>query len=162
MNKIPHAFSLGIFLAALWMLLSGYFTPLLLFFGLVSVCIVVYLAFRMDVIDHEGHPVHLKIRLTISYWLWLLKEIVLSNLDVCRRILSPGMPVSPVVIKVKSTQATDLGHVIYANSITLTPGTVSINVNGDTIEVHALTTEGAASLEAGEMNRRVMLMEDHK
>ncbi len=162
MNKIPHAISLGIFLAALWMLLSGYFTPLLLFFGLVSVCLVVYLALRMDVVDHEGHPVHLKIRLTISYWLWLLKEIVISNIDVCRRILSPDMPISPVVIKIKSTQATDLGHVIYANSITLTPGTISMNVDGDMIEVHALTAEGAANLETGEMNRRVRLMEDHK
>lgn len=162
MNKIPHALSLGIFLAALWMLLSGYFTPLLLFFGLVSVCLVVYLALRMDVVDHEGHPVHLKIRLTINYWLWLLKEIVISNIDVCWRILSPDMPISPVVIKIKSTQATGLGHVIYANSITLTPGTVSMNVDGDMIEVHALTAEGAANLEAGEMNRRVTLMEDHK
>jgi multicomponent Na+:H+ antiporter subunit E len=162
MNKIPHALSLGIFLAALWILLSGYFTPLLLFFGLGSVCLVVYLALRMDVVDHEGHPVHLKIRLTINYWLWLLKEIVISNIDVCRRILSPGMTISPTVIKIKSTQATGLGHVIYANSITLTPGTVSINLDGDIIEVHALTGEGAANLEAGEMNRRVMLMEDYK
>jgi multicomponent Na+:H+ antiporter subunit E len=162
MNKIPHALSLGIFLGALWVLLSGYFTPLLLFFGLVSVCLVVYLALRMDVVDHEGHPVHLKIRLTISYWLWLLKEIVISNIDVCRRILSPGMPISPIVIRIKSTQATGLGHVIYANSITLTPGTVSMNVDGDVIEVHALTGEGAANLEAGEMNRRVRLMEDYK
>ncbi|OGT66106.1 MAG: hypothetical protein A3I13_02540 [Gammaproteobacteria bacterium RIFCSPLOWO2_02_FULL_47_50] len=162
MNKIPHALSLGIFLAVLWVMLSGYFTPLLLFFGVVSACLVVYLALRMDVVDHEGHPVHLKIRLTVSYWFWLLKEIVISNIDVCRRILSPGMPISPVVIKIKSTQATGLGHVIYANSITLTPGTVSMNVDGDMIEVHALTGEGAANLEAGEMNRRVMLMENYK
>ena len=63
MNKIPHALSLGIFLAVLWVMLSGYFTPLLLFFGVVSACLVVYLALRMDVVDHEGHPVHLKIRL---------------------------------------------------------------------------------------------------
>ena len=162
MNKIPHALSLGIFLAVLWMLLSGFFMPLLLFFGLVSVCITVYLAIRMEVVDHEGHPVHLKIRLTVSYWLWLLKEVIISNIDVCRRIISPDMPISPVVIKVKSTQETDLGHVIYANSITLTPGTVSMNIDGDIIEVHALTTEGAENLQAGEMNRRVTLMEDHK
>lgn len=162
MNKIPHALSLGIFLAVLWLLLSGFFKPLLLFFGLVSVSLTVYLATRMDVVDHEGHPVHLKIRLTIRYWLWLLKEIILSNIDVCRRILSPDMPISPVLIKVKSSQKTDLGHVIYANSITLTPGTVSMNIDGDTIEVHALTKEGAENLQAGEMNRRVTMMEDVK
>jgi multicomponent Na+:H+ antiporter subunit E len=162
MNKIPHALSLGIFLAALWLLLSGFFKPLLLFFGLVSVCLTVYLATRMDVVDHEGHPVHLKIGLTISYWLWLLKEIILSNIDVCRRILSPAMPISPTVIKVRSTQTTDLGHVIYANSITLTPGTVSMSVDGDMIEVHTLTAEGAQNLQAGEMNRRVTLMEGRK
>lgn len=159
-NKIPHALSLGIVLAILWLLLSGYFEALLLLLGLGSVILVVHLALRMDVVDHEGHPVHLKFMGTINYWSWLLKAIIIANIDVCKRILSPAMPISPVVVKVKSCQATDLGHVIYANSITLTPGTVSMNVDGDVIEVHALTREGAEELQSGEMDRRISCMEN--
>ena len=99
-------------------------------------------------------------RLLSLYWLWLLKAIVLANIDVCRRILTRDMPISPRVIKVRCTQKRDLGRVIYANSITLTPGTVSINVDRDIIEVHALTAQSAAALETGEMDRRVTLIEE--
>ena len=155
MNKIPHAFSLGIVLGVLWLLLSGHFTPLLLVLGFCSVTFVVYLALRMEVVDHEGHPIHLNIRATIFYWLWLLKAIFLANIDVCRRILTPGLPISPTVADIESTSSDDLLHVIYANSITLTPGTVSMSVDGNIIKVHALTREGAAELQAGEMNRRI-------
>ena len=155
MNKIPHAISLGIVLGALWLLLSGHFTPLLLTLGFCSVALVVYLALRMEVVDHESHPVHLQPGATVKYWFWLLKAIFLANIDVCRRILSPGLPISPTVIDLESTSDDDLLHVIYANSITLTPGTISMSVDGNIIKVHALSREGAAELEAGEMNRRV-------
>jgi len=159
MIKIPHTISLGIVLGILWLLLSGHFTPLLLVLGFCSVSLVVFLALRMEVVDHEGHPIHLHIRATINYWLWLLKAIFLANIDVCRRILSPGLPISPTVIDITSTNNDDLLHVIYANSITLTPGTVSMSVDGNIIKVHALTQEGAAELEAGEMNRRINFLE---
>jgi multicomponent Na+:H+ antiporter subunit E len=159
MNKIPHAISLGIVLGVLWLLLSGHFRPLLLVLGFCSVSVVVFLAMRMEVVDHEGHPVHLNIMATINYWLWLLKAIFLANIDVCRRILSPGLPISPTVVNITSTNDDDLLHVIYANSITLTPGTVSMSVDGNIIKVHALTQEGAAELEAGEMNRRINSLE---
>ncbi len=160
MNKIPHALSLGIALAALWVLLSGHYTLLLLLLGLASVLLVVAIATRMDVVDHEGHPVHLKFKATLYYWGWLLKEILLANIDVCRRILSHGPVISPMVINVRSSQHTTVGRVIYANSITLTPGTVSMSIDGDTILVHALSREGAADLQAGEMNMRISIMEE--
>ena len=155
MNKIPHAISLGIALGVLWLLLSGHYTILLLSLGFCSVAFVVFLALRMEVVDHEGHPVHLNIWATINYWLWLLKAIFLANIDVCRRILTPGLPISPTIIDLESTTDDDLLHVIYANSITLTPGTISMSVDGNIIKVHALTQEGAAELQAGEMNRRI-------
>lgn len=160
MNKLPHALGLGIFLGILWLLLSGHFTVLLLGIGTVCVVLVVYLALRMDVVDHEGQPVHLKIRATIGYWAWLLKAIIVSNIDVCRRILSPSMPISPTRISIRGLQETDLARVIYANSITLTPGTVSMSIDDGVIDVHALTREGAADLEAGEMNRRIRSLEE--
>ena len=131
---------------------------MLLSLGFCSVAFVVFLALRMEVVDHEGHPIHLNIRATILYWLWLLKAIFLANIDVCRRILTPGLPISPTVADIKSTSDDDLLHVIYANSITLTPGTVSMSVDGNIIKVHALTREAAAELQTGEMNRRVNSM----
>lgn len=153
--KTPHLLSLGLSLVVLWSLLSGHYTALLLALGLVSVLFVVYLANRMDVVDQEGHPFHLRFMGVLSYWAWLIKEIILSNIDVTRRILHPGMPISPTIIKVRCTQPDDLGRVIYANSITLTPGTVSLDVNENVIEVHALSREAAEALKAGEMDRRV-------
>jgi multicomponent Na+:H+ antiporter subunit E len=161
MNNIPHALSLGIAIGVLWLLLSGHYTLTLLLLGVCSVCFVVYIALRMEVVDYEGHPIHLKIKFLVLYWLWLLKAIVLANIDVCKRILDRNMPISPRLIKVRSSQKRDLGRVIYANSITLTPGTISINVDKNIIEVHALTAQSAAELEAGEMDRRITLLGDN-
>ena len=160
MNKLPHALSLGIFLGILWLLLSGHFSLLLLGIGMLSIVLVVYLALRMDVVDHEGQPVHLRLRATLGYWAWLLKAIIISNIDVCKRILSPSMPISPTRVSIKGLQETDLARVIFANSITLTPGTVSMSVDDGVIDVHSLTREGAADLEAGEMNRRIRSLEE--
>ena len=76
-----------------------------------------------------------------------------------RRILNPSLPIKPNVFVIKASQRTDMGRVTYANSITLTPGTICIGLQGDTIEVHALTQEAAEALQGGEMDRRVTEME---
>lgn len=156
--KMNHEISLGLSLLTLWLLLSGLYTVLLVSLGLVSVVLVVYLANRMDVVDREGHPFHLKLMSIFGYWAWLLKEIVLANLDVSRRILHPDLPISPSIVRIQCTQPDDLGKVIYANSITLTPGTVSLEVDERGIEVHALSKEAAETLKKGEMDRRVTEM----
>jgi len=155
-----HALSLGLVLYGLWLLLSGFFEPMLLGLGAASVIAVVWIAHRMDVIDHEGHPVHLTGR-AFLYWPWLIKEIVKANLDVARAVMRRKMPISPAVIEVKATQETELGQVIYANSITLTPGTVTIAIDRDIMTIHALTRDAAEGLETGEMDRRVTAMEAH-
>ncbi len=157
---MAHAISLALVSYSLWLLLSGHYNALLLSLGAVSILLVVVIALRMDVIDREGHPIHLTLKV-LPYWLWLGWEIIKSNLDVVRRILSPALPISPTVLRVKASQRSALGKVIYANSITLTPGTVSINIEANEIEVHALTREAATSLRAGEMNRRVAELEEH-
>ncbi len=160
MNNInKHAISLGLFLAVIWLLLSGHYTLLLISFGLLSVALVVLLALRMDVVDREGHPLHLNSKALVVYWCWLLKEIFVSNIYVCRLILNPAMPISPTVIALRSSQSSDLARVIFANSITLTPGTVTIDVDGDITEVHAITEETATSLLQGSMDRKVTALE---
>jgi multicomponent Na+:H+ antiporter subunit E len=153
-----HSISLGLVLFGVWLLLSGFFEPLLLGLGLVSCLAVVLIAYRMDVIDHEGQPIHLGWRIFV-YWLWLAVEIVKANLDVARRILDPRLPIHPVLIRTKASQTTELGHVIYANSITLTPGTVSVQVIEGEILVHAIAEEPAEGLETGDMDRRVSAVE---
>jgi len=158
-NINKHAISLGLSLIGLWLLLSGHYTLLLISFGLLSVMLVVLIALRMDVVDHEGHPLHLNLKALFTYWAWLLKEIIVSNIYVCRLILNPALPISPTVIALRSSQSTDLARVIFANSITLTPGTVTIDVDGDITEVHALTEELARSLLAGSMDSKVTALE---
>ena len=153
-----RSISLFLILFVLWLFLSGHYEPLIIGFGVASCLLATWIAYRMDVVDHEGHPIHLSWRAWL-YWSWLGWEIVKSNIDVAKIILSPSLPISPTLIRVKASQKDELGHVIYANSITLTPGTLAIDVVDHSIEVHALTEAGAEALKTGDMDRRVVRME---
>lgn len=157
-NRRKHSIALGIVLFVIWLLWSGHYTPMLVGFGIFSCLFVLFLSRRMNIADEEGAPFQLGVRPFI-YSGWLIKEIVLANIDVARLILNPKLPISPKMIRVKASQNGDLTRVIYANSITLTPGTVSVDAQGDEIEVHALTRESAAGVESGEMDRRVKKLE---
>ena len=157
-EALVHAFSLSAALFVLWLLLSGHFEPLLISLGVASCLFVAFIAHRMDLVDREGHPIHLTWR-ALTYWPWLASEIAKSNIEVARLILDPRLPIGARCITVETSQKSDLGRVVYANSITLTPGTVSIFVWPDSIQVHALTRALAEGLENGEMDRRVTAME---
>ena len=141
-------------LAVLWLLLSGHFEPLMLAFGVISVGFVSWFAGRMRVIDGESYPFTLIPQLS-TYWLWLLKEIVKSSVDTAKRALGPKSAVQPVVFDAPATQRTDLGLVIHANSITLTPGTVSLEIEDGTIRVHALHSDVAEDVIESGMDARV-------
>jgi multicomponent Na+:H+ antiporter subunit E len=157
---LVHALSLGLILFASWLLMSGIFEPLILILGVFSCALVVVIAVRMDVIDHEAVPVHLTFKVLL-YWPWLLWEIVKANIDVTKRVLGFA-DISPTMVRIKATQKTDLGIVIFANSITLTPGTISIDVDEEGyILVHALSRDGTEGLEGGDMDRRVTELEGH-
>ena len=142
-------------LFAFWLLLSGFFTAFLMLAGVVSALAVVLFGRRMDIADHEGHPVHLAPRALLVYWPWLIKEIVKSALQVASIILRPSLPISPTMVRIRCSQKTDVGRTVLANSITLTPGTISVVVGRDEFLVHALTRAGASELATGEMDRRV-------
>jgi multicomponent Na+:H+ antiporter subunit E len=131
---------------------------LLLGLGAASVIVTLVVSFRMGVIDREGHPVHLAIR-GLLYWPWLIKEIVLANIDVAKAIIGLTDGVRPSVFKIRASQHSDLGKAIYANSITLTPGTVTIALDGDEMTIHALTPGAAEGLATGDMDRRVSRVE---
>lgn len=155
---MKHAFFLATALTIFWTLLSGHFSTFMLACAAGSILLTLFIALRMDVIDAEAQPVHLTARI-IPYWLWLAKEVAKANLDVCRRIWSPHLDISPTMICLTASQKTPLGTMLYANSITVTPGTVCVNIEGDKMEVHALTWSAAEDLLNGEMDRRISSLE---
>jgi multicomponent Na+:H+ antiporter subunit E len=156
---MKHSVALFLLLLTIWLLNSGHYTLLITSFGVASCLLVVWLSRRMGIVDAEGVPIHLLPRLP-RYLPWIAKEVVLSNLDTARRILAFGRPkVSPRLFDAPTTQHSDLGRVLYANSITLTPGTVSIRVHGTMITVHAIADDVADDLLEGEMDRRVTRLE---
>ena len=149
------AFSYGVLLFVFWLLLSGHFEPLLLGLGLASVVLTIFLAKRMNVIDHESYPLHLSSRFP-AFFGYILREIVNANIDVIKRIMKlSGKSISPQLVEIPVPQKTDLGRVIYANSITLTPGTVSVELTKDKVIVHALTREAADDLSRGSMAKAI-------
>ena len=146
--------SLTLVLFGFWLLLSGHYTILLLVFGALSAIGAAAYARSMGVLDSEGHPIQLAFR-AIIYWPWLLWEIVKAGLSVTWIILSPGLPIFPTMLKFRGSQKSALGINIYANSITLTPGTITVGVKGDDLTVHAITKENADELIEGVMDRKV-------
>jgi len=150
--------SLAGFLFAFWIALSGHYTPMLLVAGAVSTAICVLAAIGMRAVDEEGHPIEL-FRGTLKYYPWLAVEIAKSAWSVSKIILRPRMPISPTMTVVEASQRTRAGIATYANSITLTPGTVTVAVRGHTLTVHALERAGADELETGNMDRRVRQFE---
>ncbi len=153
-GKTLRIISLISVLLAVWLLLSGIYTPLITSFGIASCLLVALIARRMDVLDQEGHPIHLSPHVFL-YWFWLFKEIVKANIDVAKCVLFPGKYLEPSLFASKVTQKSDLGKVVYANSITLTPGTVTVDLHDDTVLVHALTKGTADGVKSGDMDRRV-------
>lgn len=135
-----------------WLLLSGIYTPFLVGAGLVTSIAVTLLARKMATLDREGFPAHILGNAVFSYWPWLLKEIVKSAWSVSKCIISPSLPISPTMIEFEPSQKTVLGLVIHANSITLTPGTITIRAERGRFLAHALTREGAVSLAGSDMD----------
>jgi multicomponent Na+:H+ antiporter subunit E len=149
----------GLLLALMagWLLWSGIYKPLLLGLGLFSVVLSAWLAQRMGFFRH---PISLRLLLRLpAFWGWLLQEVVKSSLDVARIILTPSLPISPTIVELPAATSTEAGRAILGNSITLSPGTVTIDVHGDRLLVHCLTRESALALKELEAQRRLARLE---
>lgn len=138
-----------------WILLSGEFTFILLASGVISSLIVAGLSHDLLIgrINLKERVVHL-FRF-IKYLPWLMGQIVLANADLVYRTLHPKMPIDPGLIRIKNIYKTNIGMVTLANSITLTPGTVTIDINDEYFLVHAIAKEPAQGLLEGQMQERV-------
>lgn len=156
---IIKALLLFVFYFVIWLLLSGHYDPLLLTLGVLSCITCLYVTWKAKFIDEEGLPLHLLIRLPI-YTLWLFKEIIKANIDTAKIIILNNP--DPQNFRVKSSQKTEAGKVTYANSITLTPGTVTTELDGDVLEVHALSSDMADDVKSGAMDKKVSWLEGNK
>jgi len=157
-DALKYRLSLFLLLVVLWLGNSGLYSFLLLGFGLASVIFVIWVSHCLGVVDQESQPLHLARRLP-KFFGWLIVKIIRSNIDVVRLIWLGNRAISPCSTRLPLGQKSDLGRVIYANAITLTPGTVAMDMDDDTVLVHALTREGIEDLQEGEMRRRVAELE---
>ncbi|MGF1650392.1 MAG: Na+/H+ antiporter subunit E [Hyphomicrobiaceae bacterium] len=149
---------LAILLIAFWLGLSGQFDVLLLAFGALSIGFALFLSNRMKTADTEGLPLHYFPGVLV-YWGWLLIEMLKSCWKVSLLVIDPRQPVSPTLTVIKTRQKTEVGRATFGNSITLTPGTITVKTEGDKLLVHALTRDNADDVESGDMDRRVARVE---
>ena len=158
-TKLRRMLMLLCCLAAAWVLWSGHFEPLLLGLGVFSCAATFVIVQRMGYFDKEIYALTISLRL-LTYWGWLIKEIVMSSLAVTKVVLNPRLPISARYIELRSSSPGLIGQVIFANSITLTPGTLTLDLHQGELKVHALTSETADGLMSGEMDRRVTRLGD--
>ena len=156
-----YAFILTLAMIAAWLTLSGYFIPMILTFGVISIVIVVWMARRMGILDGETAPYGTIVQ-TVAYYTWLFSEIVKANVQVVKAVLSPDLEVSPTLVKIPLNTDVDIAETMFANSITLTPGTVAIDMQSDHIVVHALLEEMSAPGDFAEMEERSAWAVGHK
>ncbi len=158
-SHLSRVVLLGILLIAAWLLWSGFFKPLLLALGALSCALVLLVAHRMHLFDSDVFALRFTARL-FRFWGWLGREILRSSLEVTRAVLSPKLPISPTVAEFDSNCKHPVDRAILGNSITLTPGTLTLSIDGQRFTVHALHEQGARDILKGEMDRRVNGLRD--
>lgn len=141
-------------LATIWLLLSGHYTGLILSLGVLSVLVVTWFIWRMDRVDGELWGLPIRPRL-LYYLLWLMWQVVLSNIDLVRRIWDPTLPIRPTWQRLDIKVSSVLAKTLYANSITLTPGTLTTDVRDDHFMVHSLSPDGIEELKKGGMEKQI-------
>jgi multicomponent Na+:H+ antiporter subunit E len=152
---------LSIVLFAFWVVLSGKIDAFHLGLGAASAIAVAYTGRRLASVEPAVKDLHAKTwRRWPGYALWLLKEIVVSAWGVAKIVLTPGLPIAPRLVKFRCDLDHTVAHLTLANSITLTPGTVTLDCDAkEDYVVHAITKEAGDSLVPqegeGEMQRRV-------
>jgi multicomponent Na+:H+ antiporter subunit E len=154
---MKNAAFLSFTLACLWLAISGVYKPLLFALGVVSIAMVIWVALRMKIVGEEHNPLVFSWRLPV-FWVWALKEIFQANLHVARLVFQPER-ISPRIIRVPVPLESSLGKVVYGNTCTLTPGTVTLTLDNDKLVAHALDERSAQALVSGHLVRKVQWLE---
>lgn len=160
-SPVMHYLKLVVLLMVIWLMLSGKLEAKFLIYGLVTSLVSAWICMPLLTVngingDKKYFAFGFPVFKMIAYCFWLLWQLILANIDVAKAIVSPELVIDPKVIRFKVAMDNPLALTILANSITLTPGTVTMNVTDDGIyEVHALTEGAAEGLLGGDMQRKV-------
>ena len=142
-----------------WILLSGEFTFILITSGVVASLITAYLSHDIFVGKADLKTETGRVFKFIVYIPWLLWEIILANVEIAYLVLNPKPLVDPQIVRFKNDLKTDLGIVTLAHSITLTPGTVTVEANREEFVIHAIWQKSADGIIGGEMQQKVKKIE---
>ena len=153
-QTIGRLILLALLLVAAWLLWSGLYKPLLLVLGAISIVLTLWVVRRMGYFRADVFAFRYNLRL-MGFWGWLGAEIVRSSIAVARHVLSPTLKVAPRIVRLDVSHLEPVDQALLGNSITLTPGTLTLDVDQGQLLVHALEVDGAQGLVEGEMQRRV-------
>jgi multicomponent Na+:H+ antiporter subunit E len=153
-SAIPRMLLMIPILAVFWLALSGHYEPLMLALGLVSVAVVFGMAWRGDFHLHRDVTVRFALRLPL-FLAWVAWQVFVSAIGVVRKVWSPRLELRPVVAPTPADALPELAKVVYANSITLTPGTLALDVDEEQILVHGIDQSDVDDLDEGAMLRQV-------
>jgi multicomponent Na+:H+ antiporter subunit E len=151
---------LFILLLMLWVSLSGYFMVLPLVPGVIALFISVLLYKKVKSNSSYKFSFALNVYKFILYIPWLIKEILLSNYHVTKLILFKKP--SPKIITLKNTLKTKTASVVFANSVTLTPGSIVLDANEEHFLIHALDKDIAEGMLSGALEKRIENLENRK
>lgn len=148
-------------LFAFWLLLSGKFEPKFLFYGVATSVVSAYVCMPLLLIpSKDGKKKFYAFGVSLGkfalYWIWLMREVVNANLDVERAVVRPEMEINPMMVSFKMPYENPMAHATLANSITLTPGTITVDVSEDGVYlIHALTDGAREGLLSGGMQQKI-------
>ena len=151
-----YAAGLAVAASLLWACLSGRVDdPMMIAFGALAVTAAVLTAWRIHSLDQEGSPYGNILGLA-PYTFWLIGQIALANMSTVQRILGGRGAISPTLVRFRTQTPPGFARFVFANSITLTPGTVTVEVEDDALLVHALDERAVTAESLAKMERRVM------
>lgn len=149
-------------LGALWLVFSGKLDALHAVFGVFSLALVLWRTKALVVSERRPEEsialASIRPLLLARYGIWLLKEIVVANIDIAKIVLRRDMPIEPALVSFESSLTTDLARVLLGNSITLTPGTLTVEIDGNRFLVHGIVESGATGPVIDEMQRKIAEM----
>lgn len=160
-SPVTHLLSLTLLMFGFWLALSGEFHLKFVLYGIMTSAVVAWLCYPLLLLPNaDGSKKYFALGFSplalCSYVLWLLKEVVTANIDVVKATIRPELRIEPKVVRFIFRSENPVAMVVLANSITLTPGTVTMNVTpAGVYEVHALTEGAAEGLLSGSMQNRV-------
>jgi multicomponent Na+:H+ antiporter subunit E len=147
MSKARDLTMLFATLLGFWMLLNGSLAPDILVVGLIAAIVITFLFSNSLAVISELSTTPRALIAAVGYVFFFARELVKSNLNLARIVLSPALPLNPGIVKVRTRLKSRMGRLLLANSITLTPGTLTVDIDGEWLYIHWVTVD-AADVEA--------------